>query len=127
VAADPAAVGVGPLRVQSLDYRLGGPGPLNTQADQQGVWRFKIPVTIEGYESVTISIPAEFRDIAKLTYVPRRGDYATTFVPCDTRPLTHFAGGVAIRQATCLSLEVTWSGDTEQLRLEFGDGACGPR
>jgi hypothetical protein len=126
MVVDPAAIGVGPLRVQSLDYRFGGPGLLKTQADQQG-WRpFKIPLTIEGNESVTISIPAEFRDIAKLTYVPGRGDYATTFVPCNTRPLTHFAGGVAIRQAVCLPLVVSWTGHTEQVRLEFGEGVCGP-
>jgi hypothetical protein len=124
-AADPGvAVGVGPLKVQSLNYRFEGP---NAQADQQGWRRFKIPVTIEGEEPVTIAIPVEFRDIAKLTYVPGRGDYATTFVPCDTRPETHFAGGVAIRQAICLSLVVSWSRHTEELSLEFGEGACGVR
>jgi len=127
LTADPAAVVVGPLGVQSLDYRFGVQGDLNAQADAQGWWRFKIPVAIEGNESVTISVPAEFRGIAKLTYVAGRGDYATTFVPCDTRRLTHFAGGVAIREAVCLPLAVSWSGHTEQLRLAFGEGACGPR
>ena len=125
VSADPGvAVGVGPLKVQSLDYRFEGP---NAQADKEGWRRFKIPVTIEGEEPVTIAIPVEFRDIAKLTYVPGRGDYATTFVPCDTRPETHFAGGVAIRQAICLSLVVSWSRHTEELSLEFGEGARGVR
>ena len=124
-AADPGTpLGVGPVKVQSLAYRFEGP---NAQADQQGWWRFKIPVTIEGKEPVTIAIPVKFHDIAKLTYVPGRGDYATTFVPCDTRPETHFAGGVAIRQAICLSLVVSWSRHTEELSLEFGEGACGVR
>jgi hypothetical protein len=118
-----ATVGVGPLKVQSLGYRF----EPNAQPDEQGWRRFKIPVTIEGNEPVTIAIPVEFRDIAKLTYVPGRGDYATTFVPCDARPETHFAGGVAIRQAICLSLVVSWSRHTEQLSLEFGEGACGVR
>jgi hypothetical protein len=48
-------------------------------------------------------------------------------VACDSRRLTHFAGGVATRQAMCLPLAVSWSGHTEQLRLEFGQGECGPR
>jgi hypothetical protein len=76
---------------------------------------------------VTIAIPVEFRDIAKLTYVPGPGDYAIAFVPRDSRPETHFAGGVAICQAMCLSLVVSWSRHTEQLGLEFGEGACGVR
>ncbi len=122
-AVDPdATVGVGPFQVQSLAYRFE-----DTQADQQGWRRFKIPVAIKGSEPVTIAIKVEFRDIAKLTYIPGRGDYATTFVPCDTRPETHYAGGVAIRQAVCLSLVVSWSGHTEQLSLEFGESACGVR
>jgi hypothetical protein len=127
-AVDPnAAVGVGPVRMQALEYRFGGPGLLNLPADSQGWWAFKIPMIIVGDERVTVTIPDEFRDIARLTYVPGRGDYATTFVPCDSRPQTQFAGGIAIRRPVCLPLMISWSGHTELLSLAFGEGACPPR
>jgi hypothetical protein len=118
---------VGPAAFVPLAYRFGGTGFERVQPDAAGWRHVKVMMALETGMRVTVAIPPTHRDVGSLTY--RGGhDHEVSFVACDpfpgTPPETQFSGGFAVRRPVCLPVDVSWSGTTARIALDFGVGNC---
>jgi hypothetical protein len=110
-----------------MSYRFGGPGVERVQADADGWRHFKVMLALRTGIRATVAIPPTHRDVGSLTY--RGGhDHEVSFAACDpfsgAPPETQFSGGFAVRRPVCLPVDVSWSGTTERVVLDFGVGTC---
>ncbi|MDG4823991.1 hypothetical protein O7635_19220 [Asanoa sp. WMMD1127] len=109
-----------------LDYSFGAPIDGRRGPDDSGFSYFKVPVRLRSGAEATVSVPAAYRDRAKLTYHDRN-PHTVSFRACGSAGgATHsdFAGGFAVRPPVCLPVDVTSDGRSIRVRLEFGVGAC---
>ncbi|WP_144022571.1 hypothetical protein [Asanoa hainanensis] len=113
------------MTLASLDYDFGDPLEPPRDADATGHRPYKIALLLRAGTEATVTIPAAYRDRAKLTYSPG-SDHSVRFVACPTSPDgdSDFAGGIAIRGPVCLPVDITSAGRTWRLQLEFGADVC---
>lgn len=121
------APSAGPAAFAALDYAWGDPLAFAARTpDKQGWRRFKVAMRLQIGTSATLTIPAAHRDLAALTYANGL-DHTIAFSACSetSEPVNReFAGGIAVREAVCLPLDLNWNGGTARVVLDFGNGGC---
>jgi hypothetical protein len=114
----------GPVAFAPLDYSFGSP-ITPRDPDAAGYRPYKIALLLRTGAEATVTIPAAYREHAKLTYLPG-SDHSVRFVACTGAGDgdTDFAGGIAIREPVCLPVAIAWNGRTAEVVLAFGADAC---